>query len=51
MNVLVVDPDGVGLDFSMRCMEFGHAVKLFIRPHDGQRDRTGDGLVEKVADW
>ena len=51
MNVLIVDPDGVGLDFSMRCMEHGHAVKLFIRPNNGQRDKTGDGLVEKVSDW
>jgi phosphoribosylamine--glycine ligase len=51
MNLLVVDQDGVGLDFAIRCSAFGHAVKLFIRRHAGDRDPTGDGLIEKVTDW
>lgn len=51
MNVLVVDMDGVGLDFALRCQEHGHAVKLWTRKLHGERDKTGDGLVEKVADW
>lgn len=51
MNVLIVDSDGCGLDFAMRCSEHGHAVKLFLRPQNGERDRTGDGLVEKVSEW
>lgn len=50
-NILIIDADSVGLDFAMRCQEHGHAVKLFLkRPRDG-RNRTGDGLVEKVSDW
>ena len=51
MNVLVIDSDGVGLDFCMRCMEHGHSVKLFLKKDHGERDSTGDGLVEKVPEW
>ena len=51
-NVLIIDADGVGLDFALRCEEKGHKVKLFQKKHsDGSRDRTGDGLIEKVSDW
>lgn len=51
-NVLIIDMDGVGLDFALRCQERGHQVKLFQkRNKDGSRDKTGDGLVEKVNDW
>jgi phosphoribosylamine--glycine ligase len=35
----------------MRSAEAGHAVKLCVRPRNGERDETGDGIVEKVADW
>ena len=51
MNLLIVDADGVGLDFALRSADAGHAVKLFIRPSNGERDKTGDGLVEKVPEW
>lgn len=51
MRLLIVDADAVGLDFAMRAAEHDHEVKLFIRPQQGVRDRTGDGLVEKVPDW
>jgi phosphoribosylamine--glycine ligase len=51
VKLLILDMDGCGLDFAMRCGEHGHEVKMFIRPHNGERDRTGDGLVEKVSDW
>lgn len=51
-NILIVDSDGIGLDFSLRCTAAGHVVKHFMRKqHDGQRDKAGDGLVEKVPDW
>jgi phosphoribosylamine--glycine ligase len=51
-NILILDPDCVGLDFALRCQEHGHQAKLFLRKaKDGSRDRTGDGLVEKVSDW
>lgn len=52
MKVLVIDSDDVGLDFSLRCKDAGHDVKYFVPKHsDGSRDRTGDGLVEKVPHW
>jgi phosphoribosylamine---glycine ligase len=52
MNLLIVDADGVGLDFALRCCAYGHAVKWFIRNHsNGERNRTGDGLIEKVPEW
>lgn len=51
MNLLIVDIDRVGVDFAMRSQEAGHSVKLFVRPAEGQRNRNGDGLVEKVSDW
>ncbi len=51
MNLLIIDPDSVGLDFAMRCAERGHSVKLFLKYVNGDRDRTGDGLVEKVPEW
>jgi phosphoribosylamine--glycine ligase len=35
----------------MRCQEFGHSVKLFLKKDHGERDSTGDGLVEKVTEW
>jgi phosphoribosylamine--glycine ligase len=51
LNLLIVDIDGIGLDFAMRCTEHGHAVKMWVRPKNGERSRSGDGLVEKVSDW
>lgn len=50
MNVLVLDADSVGLDFALRCQERGHQVKLAQKPGP-ERNRAGDGLVEKTADW
>lgn len=52
MNVLIIDSDGCGLDFALRCMTYDHDVKWFIKPrNDGSRNRSGDGLVTKVKDW
>lgn len=51
MKVLLIDQDSVGLDFAMRCSELGHEVKMFLRSASGERDKTGDGLIEKVPDW
>lgn len=52
LRILVIDIDGVSLDFCLRCLEWGHEVKLFIRkdPKDG-RSQVGDGMVEKVPHW
>lgn len=51
MKILVVDSDNVGLDFSLRCLDAGHDIKLFIPKDNGERQKTGDGLVEKVPHW
>lgn len=50
--MLVIDIDSVGLDFCLRCQEWGHEIRLFTRkdPIRG-RSRVGDGLVEKVPHW
>ena len=53
MNVLIVDQDGVGLDFALRCTAAGHEVKSFYQRPIGatSRPRSGDGLIQKVDDW
>lgn len=52
MNILVIDIDGVGLDFCIRSQQFGHSVKLFIRKDKRNGwSNTGRGLVEKIRDW
>jgi phosphoribosylamine--glycine ligase len=52
MHILVIDIDGCGLDFCLRCLAAGHEVRLFIRndPKDG-RSLVGQGMVEKVPHW
>ena len=32
MKVFVLDGDGVGLDFALRCQMAGHDVKLWMAP-------------------
>lgn len=53
MNVLIIDANGVALDFAVRCMSYDHDVKVFIRNNaDGSRSRIGDGgLLTRVSDW
>ena len=52
MKILAVDCIGGMLDWSMRCIEAGHDVRLWIKPRDGEkRNPIGDGYVNKVADW
>lgn len=51
MRILVVDSDNVGLDFCLRSLDAGHEVKLFIPKDNGERQKTGDGLVPKVPAW
>lgn len=49
MNVLLLDDTHCFVNFALRCMRFGHHVKLCpaLLP-DGKRSKTGDGLVEKI---
>jgi phosphoribosylamine--glycine ligase len=51
MNVLILDTDGVGLDFALRAAGAGHAVKLFR--YLKKPDRYGEGFkqIELVDDY
>jgi len=52
MNVLIIDTWGVGLDFALRCQGAGHTVKWFLpKKENGNKNRAGDGLVQKVSAW
>jgi len=40
------------LDFALRCIKKGHAVKVFMANEKNQTVNTvGDGMIEKVKDW
>ena len=52
MKVLVLDQIGLSLDFCMRCLDFGHEVRAWIKPPKGKkRNAIGDGIIPKVEDW
>lgn len=53
MKILIIDASGVCLDFALRCQNYGHQVKCFIRHNkDGSRSMVGDGgLIERVSEW
>lgn len=52
MRVLLIDVEGVGLDFAWRCQAAGHKVKWFIcKDKDGKRIPTGDGIITRVESW
>lgn len=52
MKLLILDSDGVSLDFAMRSKEAGHEVKVFMRKdHEGRPDQAGRGLIDKVPEW
>lgn len=46
MKILVVDTDRCGLPFTLRCIEAGHEVKLWM-----PKTRIGEGMVERPATW
>ena len=50
MRLLIVDPQGNGLDFAMRCARDGHEVRLGIRLTEKTKD-IGKGLVEVTHDY
>jgi len=54
LNILIIDPDGCGLDFAYRCGAAGHAVRWF-QPKNKRGEYPTDGLgfeqFEKVEDW
>ena len=47
MRLLIVDPQGNGLDFALRCQKDGHDVRLMIRQTEKTR-HIGRGLVNVV---
>ena len=49
MKILVIDPTGAGLDFSLRCQWAGHEVRHFYSP--SKRPNVGRGLITRVKDW
>ena len=49
MRLLIVDPQGVALEFAIRCKAAGHDVKHFI-PQTEKTRHIGRGLVDVVDD-
>ena len=50
MRLLIVDPQGNGLDFALRCQRDGHEVRLGIKITEKTKD-IGRGLVEVTSDY
>lgn len=46
-----MDSVGEGLAFGIRCVKFGHEVRIYLSPENNQT--TGDGFdgIEKVKNW
>lgn len=53
MRILLVDQDGVGLDFALRCARAGHEVRWFVKPNKKINPELGKGfkIVERVDNW
>ena len=52
MNLLLADDTCSFVPFALRCMRHGHHVRIAMpRDKEGNKPKTGDGLVEKVDDW
>jgi phosphoribosylamine--glycine ligase len=50
VNILVIDAESIGLDFSLRCQEAGHNVRWFV-DSQGEVSKEGEGLVLRVESW
>ena len=50
MRLLIIDPQGAGLDLAVRAQRDGHKVKMFIRQTEKTK-HIGRGLVEIVDNW
>jgi phosphoribosylamine--glycine ligase len=52
MKLLLIDFGANSLDFALRCMAEGHEVRVFMnKDKDGNRNRVGNGLIDKVPNW
>lgn len=50
MRLLIVDPQGNGLDFAMRCQRDGHDVRLAVKLTEKTKN-IGKGLVQVASDY
>lgn len=53
MKLLIIDHDAVALAFALRCVNAGHAVRLFIQPKESTNQQVGSGFkgIEKIDNW
>lgn len=52
MKILLIDDLGSMLDFSLRCEEKGHSVRLWVRNlKNGTRSNVGKGLITRIPQW
>lgn len=53
MRVLIIDQEGLGLDFALRCLEADHDVRWFKYADKGKVTRDGEGFkgLKTVDDW
>jgi phosphoribosylamine--glycine ligase len=53
MKILVMDQEalGIGLNFCLRCQDYGHTVKYWQPCHPGKEPRAGEGMVHMIPDY
>lgn len=53
MKVLIIDQDGFGLDFCLRCARAGHEVRWFLKERPDYNPELGKGfkIIERVKNW
>lgn len=51
MNILIVDPECLGLDFAIRCGEAGHTVRWWRQGKRPTKDGQGFKQFKIISDW
>lgn len=51
MKILILSSWGGGTSLGWRLSKEGHDVKMWIKPHKGEKSHVGDGFVKKVDSW
>ena len=51
MKVLLIDNMRAFLDYAMRLQDEGHQVRVWMADKNGQRAKTGNGLITRVPSW
>jgi phosphoribosylamine--glycine ligase len=49
MLILVIDTDFLSLDWCLRCVAYGHTVKVYSK--GSRASHIGEGLVDKITNW